>query len=341
MPLHPDRTFAPARYAKSPLRRRVLAFACASAAWLLASAGAWADGYPARPIRIMVPNGAGGSIDLVTRAIADRIEADLGQPVIVENRTGASGAIGAEIVSNATPDGYYLLAASSSTNTIVPHVQKAVRYDGVSGFEPIANIAYTTKLIVVHPSLPAGTLREFIDYARERPGALNYASTGVGSSTQLDAEMFSALAGITMVNVAYRTPGQQNMAVVANEVQVCLGSITQLLGAVQSGRLRALAVIARQRSPLLPDVPTVAEAGMPDLDIRTWIGLSAPAGTRPDVINVLNRVVNKALADPAMRAWLAGQGMEPIGGSAAAFRATIVADDIKWKREIDRLGIRE
>ena len=339
MPLHPDRM--PARIAPRPSRRRVLAFACASAAWLLGSAGARADGYPVRPIRIMVPNGAGGSIDLVARAIADRIETDLGQPVIVENRAGASGAIGAEIVFNAAPDGYYLLASSTSTNNIVPHVQKSARYDGVRGFEPIVNIAYTTKMVVVHPSLRVSTLRELIDYARARPGELNYSSTGVGSSTQLDAEMFSALAGITMVNVPYRTPGQQNAAVVANEVQVCLGSITQLQGSVQSGRLRALAVIARQRSPLLPDVPTVAEAGMPDLDIRTWIGLSAPAGTRPDVINVLNRVVNKALADPALRAWLAGQGMEPVGGSAAEFRATIVADDLKWKREIDRLGIRE
>ncbi len=325
-------------------RRRVVRglATLAAGAWLAVATGAaCADDYPSRPVRIVVPNGAGGSVDLVTRAIAARLESELGQPFIVENRTGASGAIGADVVRAAAADGYVLLAASSATNTIVPHAQAGVHYDGVRDFEPIVNLALTTKMIVVHPSLRVHTVSELIAYAKARPGVLNYSSTGIGSSTHLDAEMFAALAGIRIVNVPYRTPGQQNAAVVANDVQFVIGSITSAIGSVRAGRLRALAVVGQQRSPLLPDVPTIAEAGMPELEIRTWIGLAAPARTPPSVIALLDRAANKALADPVLRMWMYDQGLEPIGGSAESFRDTLVHDDAKWKREIERLGIRE
>ncbi|MEP7061861.1 MAG: tripartite tricarboxylate transporter substrate binding protein [Betaproteobacteria bacterium] len=302
---------------------------------------ACAEDYPARTVRIMVPNGAGGSVDLVARAVATRLETELGQAFIVENRTGAAGAIGAEIVRAAAADGYYLLAASSATNTIIPHTQASVRYDGVRDFAPIANLAWTTKMIIVHPSLPVHTVAELVLYAKARPGVLNYSSTGVGSSTHLDAEMFATRAGIQLVNVPYRTPAQQNAAVVANEVQLNIGSITSAIGSVRAGRVRALAVIAAQRSPLLPDVPTIAEAGMPDLEIRTWVGLAAPANTPALVIATLNRAVNIALADPVLRMWMYDQGLEPIGGSAESFRETLERDDAKWKRESERLGMRE
>ena len=302
---------------------------------------AHAAGYPSRPITIMVPNGAGGSIDLVMRAIAERLEVRFGQPVVVENRAGASGVIGAGIVRAARADGYLLLASSSSTNTIVPHVQAAVPYDGVRDFDPIVNIALTTKLIIVNPSLPVATLRQLIDYAKARPGVLNYSSTGIGSSSQLDAEVFSSLAGIRMVNIPYRTTGEQHQAVVANVAQVNIGNMTAALGSVRAGRVRALAVVASKRSALLPELPTAAEAGLPGLDIRTWIGLSAPAGTPAAVIDILNRAVNDALADRVLRNWMEDQGMEPIGGSSESFRATLVRDDARWKQQIERLGIRQ
>ena len=227
----------------------------------------------------MVPNGAGGSIDLLTRAVADRLEGLLGQPVIVENRTGAAGVIGTQIVRVAPPDGYLLLASSSSSNTIAPHVQANVPYDGVRDFAPIINIAWTTKILVVNPALPVHTLAEFVAYAGARPGALNYSSTGIGSSAHLDIEMFSSMAGIHMVNIPYRTVGEQTAAVIANDAQFNVNSITQTSNMVRAGRLRALAVVAPRRSILLPDVPTIAEAGMPDLDFRTWSGLSAPRDT--------------------------------------------------------------
>ncbi|MEO6749249.1 MAG: tripartite tricarboxylate transporter substrate-binding protein [Casimicrobiaceae bacterium] len=325
--------------------RRRGAFAAAIAACCIALCGAAAsaapldDAYPSRPIHIMVPDGAGGSVDLVTREIAARLQTGLGQPVIVENRAGAGGAIGAEIARAAAPDGYYLLASSSATNTIVPHVQSTARYDGVRDFEPIANIAWTTKVLVVNPALPVHTLREFIDYAKARPGVLNYASTGAGSSAQLDNEMFCALAGVRVVEIPYRTVGEQTAAVMANHVQVNINSIKQTLGAVREGSLRALAVISSKRSPLMPDVPTMAEAGLPGYDFRTWSGLSAPLHTPAPVIAKLNAAVNKALEDPLLRTWLRDRGLVPIGGSAEAFRATLVDDDAHWKREVERLGI--
>lgn len=299
------------------------------------------DAYPRRPVRVIVPNAAGGSIDQVLRAIAERIEPVFGQPFVIDNRSGASGAIGAELAKAAPPDGYTLLAGSTSTNTITPNAQSGARYDGVRDFLPVINIAYTTKMVSVNPSVPAHTLRELIAYARAHPGVLNYISTGVGSSSQLDSEMFAERAGIRITHVPYRSPAAGIMALVAGDVQLSLSSITTTIGAVRAGTVRALAVIADCRSPLLPDVPTIAEAGMPDLDIRTWIGLVAPLGTPPAVISRLNTEINAALAEPAMRHWMAQQGWEPIGGSSAAFAQTLASDNAKWAAEIRKLGLRQ
>jgi tripartite-type tricarboxylate transporter receptor subunit TctC len=297
------------------------------------------DRYPSRAIKIVVPNPPGGSIDLVARAIADRLAQALGQPVVVENKNGASGLIGAKFVLASPADGYCLLASSSSTNTIMPHVVPHTGIDGVRDFAPIANIAWTTKAIVVNPSLPVATLRDFIQYAKARPDALNYGSTGPGSSQQLDTGIFMAAAGVRMVEVPYRTLAQQVSGLVANDVQFNVNSITQVAGAANARLVRALAVVAPRRSPLLPDVPTLAEAGLPGVDFRVWIGLSAPAATPAPVIAILNRAVNAALADPALLAWMNSQGLEPIGGTPDAFLATIIEDDRKWRREVARLGL--
>jgi tripartite-type tricarboxylate transporter receptor subunit TctC len=314
---------------------------CVGAATVFAACTAMAAdiAYPQRPIHIVVPNAAGGSIDVVTRAIAQRIAPALGQPIVIDNRDGASGIVGALLVKAATPDGYTLLAASTSTNTLVAHTQAHAPFDGVGDFTPIVNIAYTTKMIIVNPALPVKTLRELIDYVRIRPGELNYSSTGIGSSSQLDTEMFCDRAHVRLTHVPYRTATQADAAVAANEVQVSLGSITAGIGFVRAGRARALAVIAQQRSPLLPDVPTIAEAGLPNLDIRTWIGLSAPKGTPAAVVEQLNAEINRVLADPALHEWMEQRGLEVIGGSSADFARTIAADDAKWSAEIRKLGL--
>ena len=295
--------------------------------------------YPQRPIHIVVPNGAGGSIDLVIRAVAQRVAPIVGQPIVIDNRDGASGTIGAILVKNAAPDGYILLASSTSTNTLVTHTLPHPAFDGVRDFLPIINIAYTTKMVAVNPSVPAKTLGQLIDYARAHPGELNYSSTGIGSSSQLDTEMFCDRARIQLVHVPYRTAYQAAQALATDDVQVSLGSITASIGFVRSGQARALAVIAEQRSPLLPDVPTVAEAGLPNLEIRTWIGLSAPRGTPATVIERLNTEINRVLADPALRQLMEQQGWEVIGGSSADFARTLATDDAKWAAEIHKLGL--
>ena len=295
--------------------------------------------YPQRPIHIVVPNAAGGSIDLVLRAIAQRIGPALGQAIVVDNRDGASGIVGALLVKSAAADGYTLLASSTSTNTLVAHTQTPAPFDGVRDFAPIVNIAYTTKMIIVNPALPVKTLNELIHYARLHPGELNYSSTGVGSSSQLDTEMFCERAQMQLTHVPYRAATQAAEAVATNEVQVSLGSVTAGIGLVRGGQARALAIISRQRSPLLPDVPTVAEAGLPNLDIRTWIGLSAPKGTPARVIEQLNAEINRALANPALHQWMEQRGFESIGGSSADFARTLAADDAKWSAEIRKLGL--
>jgi tripartite-type tricarboxylate transporter receptor subunit TctC len=322
------------------MRTLVTVALCAA---VVASPAARADAdtgrFPSHAIRIVVPNPVGGSIDLVARALADRLGPLLGQPVVIDNRPGASGLIGARAVLVAPPDGYCLLASSSSTNTIMPHVQADAGFDGVRDFAPIANVAWTTKSVVVNPSLPVATLRELIAYAKAHPRELNYVSTGPGSSPQLDTGILMNAAGIEMTEVPYKSVTQQITSLIANEVQVGVSSLTQTVAAVRAGNLRALAVVAPKRSPLLPDVPTLAEAGLPGVDFRVWIGLSAPASTPPAVIAMLNRAVNRALADPAFIAWMQGQGIEPIGGSPEAFLATLLDDDAKWSREIARLHI--
>jgi tripartite-type tricarboxylate transporter receptor subunit TctC len=314
---------------------------CLGAMTLFAACTAAASGigYPQRPIHVVVPNAAGGSIDLVTRAVAQRISDELGQPIVIDNRDGASGIVGALLVKAAAPDGYTLLASSTSTNTLVTHTHTPPPFDGVRDFAPIVNIAYTTKMIIVNSALPVKTLAELIDYLRLRPGELNYSSTGIGSSSQLDTEMFCDRAHVQLTHVPYRTATQAAAAVAANEVQVSLGSITAGISFVRAGQARALAVIAQQRSPLLPDVPTIAEAGLPNLEIRTWIGLSGPKGTPAAVVGRLNSEINRVLADPAMHKWMEQRGLEAIGGSSADFARTVATDDAKWAAEIHKLGL--
>jgi tripartite-type tricarboxylate transporter receptor subunit TctC len=335
-----DRTPMPA-FSSGHYLTAPLAAALGGAMLLAAGSAAGTDTYPQHPIHIVVPNGPGGSIDQVVRAVSERMAATLGEPFVIDNREGASGTIGALAVKAAAPDGYVLLASSTSTNTLTPHVQAHAGFNGVQDFTSIVNLAYTTKLVVVSATVPAHTLAELVDYARKHPGELNYGSTGIGSSAQLDAEMFCDLAGIHLTHIPYRNVNQAALALGANDVQVSLSSITALIAQIKSGRARALAVIADQRSPLLPDVPTVAEAGMPKLAIHTWIGLSAPAGTPAPIVERLNAAANHALAEPDLRKWMEEQGWEVVGGTSASFARTVAADDAKWAAQIRKLGLTE
>lgn len=306
----------------------------------LASPGLAIDApYPSRTIRIVVPQVAGGAVDIVARVLADRVSAVLGGTVVVENKPGANGIIGTEAVKEAAPDGYTLLAASSSTHAMAPHLTARIPYDALRDFAAIVNIAYTTKVVMISADLPVHTLSEFIAYAKARPGALNYGSTGVGSSTHIDAEEFSARAGIRMVHVPYRGAPQSNQGLVNDEVQLLIGSITTAQGLLQAGKVRALAVVSDHRSALLPGVPTVDEAGLPGFRVETWIGLVAPAGTPQPIVEKLNRAANEALREPSLQRWMDDRGLDIVGGSAPEFEDRIRADYAMWGQVVRRLGL--
>ena len=296
--------------------------------------------YPVRSIRVIVPAAPGGTVDLLTRVLGERLETMLGVPVVVDNRPGANGIVGNELTRRAMPDGYTLLAATTATHVMTPHVVAGLAYDPLRDFLPIINLAYQTKVVLVSPALGVATLGELVALARSRPRQLNFASTGIGSSSHLDTEQLAALTGIELVHIPYRGSAQTIAALGANEVQVLLASVTAAQPAVAAGRVRALAVMTDRRSALLPSVPTIVEAGLPRLDVQTWIGFLAPARTPPPIVDSLNQTLNRVLSSPDIRAWLEKQGLEPVGGSPEAFDAEIRADLDKWGKTTRRLGIR-
>jgi len=319
-----------------------LAFAALSAGLLPTSSVAAeraVPAFPSRPIHVVVPQAPGGAVDVVARMLGDRISSALNCAVVIENKPGANGVIGTEAVKDAAPDGYTLLVASSSTHAMAPHTMQHIPYDALDDFAAIVNVAYTIKVVMVNPALPVQSLGEFIAYARERPGVLNYGSTGVGSSTHLDVEVFAAATGLRLVHVPYRSAPQQNQALMNNEIQLVIGSLTTALGALQSGKLRALAIVSDRRTPLLPDVPTVEEAGLRGFRIETWIGLVAPSGTPDRVIEILNRSVNAALLEPSVQRWMSARGLRVIGGSPPQFERQLRADYAQWGEIVTRLGL--
>jgi tripartite-type tricarboxylate transporter receptor subunit TctC len=289
---------------------------------------------------VIVPQAPGGTVDLLMRMLGERLRASIGVVLIVDDRPGANAMIGNEAAKRAAPDGYTLLAASTATHVMTPLVLPGVSYDPVRDFVPVINLVHQTKVILVNAELGVTTLPELVALARSRPGRLNFASAGVGSSSHLDTVQLASLTGMDLVHIPYRGSAQSTAALMANEVQVLLASVTAAQPALASGRARALAVLSDERSPLLPDVPTLVEAGLPGLDVQTWIGILAPAGTPASVVDRLNAMLEVALRSPDVRAWLDKQGLELVGGPPAAFDREIRADLDKWDKVARRLGIR-
>ena len=270
--------------------------------------------------------------------LAERLEPVLGVALVVDNRPGANGLIGTEATKRATPDGYTLLVASTATHAMAPHVLSSEAFDPLRDFVPVINLAWQTKVVLVSNAVSATTLPAFVAYARERPERLNYASTGVGSSSHLDTELLAAESGMRLVHIPYRGSGQTVKALTTNEVQLLIASVTASQGAIEAGHARPLAVLAERRSPLLPTVPTIGEAGFPALDLRTWLGIVAPADTPAEIVTGLNAAIAKQMDDAAMRRWLDAQGLEPIGGTPAAFGATMRADVARWGEIARKVG---
>ena len=295
----------------------------------LAAVPAAAQTFPTHPLRLIVPFPAGGSNDVMARLIAPHLEQALGQPVIVDNRPAASGIVGTDAVAKAPPDGHTLLMVASS-HTVVPATNAKLPYDAERDFAPIAMVGKNPLLFVINAKVEAKTLPEFVALAKANPGKLNYATPGAASQSHLVTELFDQKAGITMQHVPYRGGAPAILSVVQGETQFAVISPLASLPHIQSGVLRAIAAGSLTRDPQFPDLPTVAEAGYPDVEAIQWVGLLTTAGTPKDIVEGLNAEVNRALRDPDMIAKLALQGVSPAGGTPAEFRKVIANEIGRW-----------
>jgi tripartite-type tricarboxylate transporter receptor subunit TctC len=306
---------------------------------LCAAQPATAQNYPVKTVRLISPFPPGGSVDVVARLLAVKLSENLGQQVIVENRSGASGNIGTEFVANAAPDGYTLIIQT------IPFVANQfllnrVPYDPIKDFTPISLVGSSPSLVTVHPSVPARSVKELIALARARPGQLNYAGAGVGTNPHIAGELFNLLAGVDIVAVQYKGGGPADIAVLGGEVQMTFGNVSQEIGYVNAGRMRALAVTSARRSPVLPDLPTVAEAGVPGYEFTTWHGILAPKGTPRAIVTMLNEQLKKALTAPDQAQLWRERGLDVVASSPEEFAAHLEREQKKWGEVIRQRGIK-
>ncbi|GAB3653030.1 Bug family tripartite tricarboxylate transporter substrate binding protein [Ramlibacter alkalitolerans] len=295
--------------------------------------------YPERPITLIVPWAPGGSTDILARAIGEQLTKSMGQPVVVDNRAGASGNIGSAAVAKAKPDGYTLLIGSMSTHAMNPALMASMPFRGSDDFTPIALVANVINTMVVNPSVPAKNLREFIAYAKANPGKLAYASAGAGSTNHLSAEMFNKAAGIQMLHVPYKGGSPAVLATVANETQVLFSAGTQTLPHVKAGKLKLLAVTEPKRSKLLPDTPTVAEV-LPGYEMSVWYAVFGPVGMPRELVQHLNAEINKALALPEMRARMDAIGVDLVISTPEQLAAQLKSDTERYGKVIRDLAIK-
>ncbi len=306
-------------------------------AFALASTVALAQ-YPAKPVRIIVPFPAGGTTDILARAIGDELQKSLGQPFVIENRAGAGGNIGAEAVAKSAPDGYTLLMGTVGTHAINVSLYPKMPYDAVRDFAPVSLVAGVPNVLVAAPSFAPSTVREVIDAARKEPGKLTFASSGNGTSIHLSGELFKLLTGTQLTHVPYKGSSAALPDVMSGAVNIMFDNAPSAMPHIKGGKLKAIAVTSAQRSPALPNVPTVAEAGVPGFEASSWFGVLAPAGTPKEIVDRLSREIARALATPEMRERLAGQGAEPVGSTPEQFAAHIRSEIDKWARVVKASG---
>ena len=300
---------------------------------------ALAQTFPTKPIRVIVPYPPGGVVDVIARSVGERMSQTIGQPSVIENRVGAAGAIGTELVARAAPDGYTMVVASPAHTTNIS-LNPKLSWHPIKSFAPIAMVGVIPNAILVHPSMPAKTLAEFISHAKANPGKINYASAGAGSSVHLAAELLEQMAQIKMVHIPYKGQPEAVTALVAGEVSMMPLTMELAKARVQAGQARALAVTTPKRSSALPELPTVAESGYPGYEVSTWFGYLAPAGTPPEVVNKLNAEINAALKHPDVEKRLVALGAELDPGTPAAFGKYLEADMTRWARVIKQAGIK-
>jgi len=304
----------------------------------LAPAISLAQGYPTKPVRLVVPFPAAGTTDILARAAAQKLSETWNQQVIVDNRPGAGGNIGSELVAKAPHDGYTLLMGTVGTHAINASLYPKMPYDNVKDFAPIILVAGVPNVLVVNPSLPVNSVQELIAYAKANPGKLNFASSGSGTSIHLSGELFKTMTGVQMTHVPYKGSAPALTDLMGGSVQLMFDNLPSSLAFIKAGKLRALAVTSATRSPALPDVPTVAESGVPGFEASSWFGLLAPAGTPNDIILKVNADTQRWLASPDAKEKLQAQGAAAAGGTPEDFAKHIQAETAKWARVVKESG---
>ncbi len=294
--------------------------------------------YPSRPIRLIVPNGAGGSTDLVARTLAQKMGANLGHEIVIDNRAGSGGIIGTEMAARAAPDGYTLLIGTIGNLAISPHLYKKLSYDPIKDFSPIAQLSSAAYMLLVNPTLPAKTTKEFVALAQAKPGQMSYASAGNGTGSHLATELFLQVAGIKITHVPYKSGPAMITSLISDETQMTFGGIPVSLPQIKTGRVRALAVTTPKRVGVAPDVPTFAEAGLAAATSTSWTGMLAPAGTPRAIISLLNTEARKALQSSEVGKRLDEAGAEPSANSPEAFGAYMKEELAKWGKVVSGTG---
>ena len=303
-----------------------------------AHAGAADLSFPSRPIRFIVPNGAGGTTDLVARSVAPKLADMLGQQVVIDNRPGSGGILGTEIVARAAPDGHTLLMGTIGNIAISPALYRKLGYDSLRDFAPVTQLASAAYMVLLHPSVAAKSMKELAALAKIKPGALNFASAGSGTGSHLAAELFKSMAGVDMVHVPYKGGSPAMTDVIAGQVQLMFNGIPSSMPHLRSGRVRALAVTTAARSPAAPELPTIAEAGFPGAEATSWTGILVPAGTPAPVIAKLHAAFVKALQFQDVVTRLSMDGATPVGNSPAEFGAYIKSELAKWGKVVKTSG---
>jgi tripartite-type tricarboxylate transporter receptor subunit TctC len=306
----------------------------------IATAYAQPSPYPNKPLRVIIPFAPGGPSDVYVRSIAPKLTEAWGQPVVVDNRGGAGGGIGIEIATRAAPDGYTILLGASGALVINPALNPKLPYDSFRDLAPITLVVVNPQLMVFHPSLAANSVKELIQLAKTKPAQINYASVGTGSSPHMGMEMFKAMAGVNLVHVPYKGTAPALTDLLGGQVSLMFTSMATVLPQVRAGKLKGIAVGSGKRSPAVPDIPTVAESGVPGFDYVTWFAFYAPAGTPADIIAKLNREIVRALADPQIAKSFSSQGAEPSATTPAGLTAYMHKEHERWKTLIKSANIK-
>jgi tripartite-type tricarboxylate transporter receptor subunit TctC len=323
---------------RAPARLRALC--CGLLPLVLASSAAWAQAWPSKPVRWVVPFAAGGGVDVTTRTIAQSLGARLGQQFVIDNRGGANGNIGVELAVKSPPDGYTLLMATTGNIVINPHIYSKLPFDPVRDLIPVTPAVDVINVLVVHPALPAKSVKELIALAKARPDQLNFASSGAGGSDHIAAELFKSMSGTQMVNISYKGGAPAMIDLLAGNVEVMFATMTVAVGPIKSGRLRPLGLTSSKRFELLPQIPTIGEAGLPGYEAAFWFGVFMPAGTPREIVARLNSETRTVLQVAEIRQRLLESGLVATGGTPEEFAKFVQAESMKWAKLAKERGLR-